>query len=116
MSGDDSLPTMSVKPHGQFDFGTAASVSGLNIDHCYSGVDGVAEIRWENRPLKLNIASNPQLPAAVVYVPEGGDVFCFEPVSHINNALNLIGQLPTMPVLEPGETNETTITLQASPR
>lgn len=116
MSGDDALPTMAVEPRGQFDFQTGGPVAGRNIDHCYSGIAGVAEVTWADRPLRLHIASNPQLPAAVVYVPEGGDAFCFEPVPHINNALNLPGQMPAMPVLQPGETTETTMILQASPK
>jgi aldose 1-epimerase len=113
MTGDDALPTINVKPRGQFDFGTAGSVSGRNIDHCYSGVEGGAAITWENRSRCLHIATHPPLPAAVVYIPEGGDAFCFEPVPHINNALNLPCQTPAMPVLQPGETRETTLTLQA---
>jgi aldose 1-epimerase len=114
MSGQDSLPTNAVKPQGQFDFEAAGDVSGRNVDHCYSGINGAAEIRWADRPLRLQISSSPQLPAAVVYVPEGGDAFCFEPVPHINNALNLPGQTPAMPILQPGETTETTITFQVS--
>lgn len=114
MSGEDSLPTAAVEPRGQFDFQATGPVSGRSIDHCYSGIDGVAVITWADRPLRLHIASNPQLPAAVIYIPEGGDAFCFEPVPHVNNALNLPGQTPAMPILQPGETSETTIILQAS--
>jgi aldose 1-epimerase len=114
MSGDNSLPTIAVKPRGQFDFQTVGPVSGRNIDHCYGGVQGGTVISWASRPLRLHIATHPALPAAVVYIPEDGDAFCFEPVPHINNALNLPGQMPGMPVLQPGETRETTLILQAS--
>ena len=116
MAGPDALPTTPLVPDGQFDFGTPAPVQGRDIDHCYAGVAGPARIGWSGRPLALEIASTPQLEAAVVYVPPGGDAFCFEPVPHINNALNLPGHAPAMPVIAPGDAFETTITLTAIPQ
>lgn len=112
MVGDDALPSASVTPHGQFDFSTSNPVSGRSIDHCYAGVEGPAVIDWADRLLGLEICSSPQMPAAVVYVPDGGDTFCFEPVPHINNALNLPGERPAMPVLAPNETTETIMTFR----
>jgi aldose 1-epimerase len=41
--------------------------------------------------------------AAVVYERKGGNAFCFEPVPHINNALNRPGDLPAMPKVQPGK-------------
>jgi aldose 1-epimerase len=116
MSGEDSLPTKPLLPSGPYDFRTPAPVEGRDVDHCYAGVSGPARIMWSDRPLALEIASSPQLPAAVVYVPKGGDAFCFEPVPHINNALNLPGNAPAMPVIAPGEAFETTITFTAVPK
>ncbi len=114
MSGQDRLPTEAVIPRGQFDFGTASPVAGRNIDNCYDGVTGPSVISWAGRPQRLEIASSPPLPAAVVFVPEDGDAFCFEPVPHTNNAVNMPPQTAAMPVLAAGETSETIVTFKAS--
>jgi aldose 1-epimerase len=116
MSGDDALPTEPISPHGAFDFSAPAPVEGRTIDHCYAGIAGPARISWADRPLALEIESFPQLGAAVVYIPQGGDAFCFEPVPHINNALNLAGHHPAMPVIAAGDAFETRITFRATPK
>jgi aldose 1-epimerase len=116
MSGPDALPTVRVAPAGPFDFSAGAMVAGRDIDHCYAGITGSATIGWLDRPFQLKIETSPQLPSAVVYIPEGGGAFCFEPVPHINNALNLPGEEPAMPVVSPGETTETILTLRALPQ
>ncbi len=107
MSGADNLPTEAVAVSGQFDFADMAPVKGRDIDHCYTGYSGQTQIAWVGRPHGLNIIST--LPAAVVYVPAGGDAFCFEPVPHINNALNMPGHEPAMPLVAPGEAYRATI-------
>ncbi len=114
MAGHDNLPTFSQQVSGAFDFRTAARVAGRSIDHCYSGLSGSAQIIWLDRPLALEIMS--PLPAAVVYVPLGGDAFCFEPVPHVNNALNMPGADPGMPIVAPGSSFETSVMFRAVPK
>jgi aldose 1-epimerase len=116
MIGDDGLPSAPVAPAGQFDFATIGAVQGRNIDHCYAGVSGCTRIEWTGRPFGLELSSSPQMEAAVIYIPIGGDAFCFEPVPHINNALHLPGHAPTMPVVDVGGVFETTIEMKAVPR
>lgn len=111
MSGADGLPTHSETPSGNFDFSKGECVEGKNIDHCYSGWNNEARIIWQGRPLGLVITSN--MPAAVVYIPKGDEAFCFEPVPHINNALNRPNDEPQMPVIQPGSSYRATITLAA---
>jgi aldose 1-epimerase len=111
MSGDDALPTKAVAPAGQYDFSNGGTVTGRSIDHCYAGWGGSARIAWAGRPFALEISAD--MAAAVVYVPLGGSAFCFEPVPHINNALNRPGQSPGMPVVGPGNNFTSTIRLQA---
>jgi aldose 1-epimerase len=110
MSGDNNLPTNAVTPSGQFAFDIEALVEGRDIDHCYAGWSGRTRIRWAGRPHALEIVS--AMRAAVVYIPKGSDAFCFEPVPHINNALNMRGEEPAMPIIAPGQTYRTTIGLQ----
>ena len=111
MTGDDGLPSHPIAPEGQFDFSAGGQIEGRNIDHCYAGIAGPAQMSWEGRPLRLEIGSS--LPAVVVYVPKRGASFCFEPVPHINNALNLLGHAPAMPIIAPGERFEATIEFKA---
>jgi aldose 1-epimerase len=100
-NGDDGLPDFAETPQNAFDFMNDAPVTGRILDNGYAGWDGKASIRWDDRLLHLDIVSN--MRAAVVYIPQGKSYFCFEPVPHINNALNLPGQAPAMPSMAPGE-------------
>ena len=97
-----------------FDFSGDGVLAGRDIDHCYAGWDGQACISWDGRPMMLNIISD--MAAAVVYVPKGGDAFCFEPVPHINNALNRPDDILPMPTIAPGESFTATIQLRAVPK
>lgn len=60
-----------------------ADVAVLDLDHCFDGWRGPARIRDE----KLSLRLTSSLSRVVVYTPRGGDHFCVEPVSHVNNAL-----------------------------
>lgn len=112
-TGDDNLPKRPEKPVGQFDFADGARVQGRVLDNGYGQWDGEAQIRWSDQPMLLDIISD--MSAAVVYIPEGGDSFCFEPVPHIINALNLPEYGPQMAVVAPGETFKAAIDFQTRP-
>jgi aldose 1-epimerase len=112
MNGDDMLPTRPAPCSDMFDFSHDGALDGRTVDHCFAGWDGMARIAWEGRPRALRITSD--LPAAVVYVPEGGDRFCFEPVPHSNNALNRVDADPPMPVVAPGAGFEASIRFEAA--
>jgi aldose 1-epimerase len=102
--GDDSLPSERVAPSGKFDYSQATPVEGGDIDHCFTGWSGSAYIAWPEKPLALEISGSLTLPCAVIYIRHAAEGFCFEPVPHINNALNLREHEPAMPVVAPGET------------
>ncbi len=112
-SGKDGLPDYAETPNGKFDFSNEALVEDRILDNCYADWDGQAIIRWAQRPLMLQMSAN--MSAAVVYIPADGDSFCFEPVPHINNALNLTGHRPAMPVVEPGACFDAIIEMKAIP-
>jgi aldose 1-epimerase len=111
MSGDEGLPTDVATPGVQYGFGTMGAIEGRNIDHCYAGWSGQTRIEWAERKYALEIIS--PMRAAIVYIPKGGDAFCFEPVPHINNALNMPGEEPAMPVIAPGEAYRSVIEFRA---
>lgn len=65
--------------------GIDADVAWLDYDHCFTGWQGAARLRDELFALKLTSS----LERLVVYTPPLRDYYCVEPVSHVNNALNL---------------------------
>jgi aldose 1-epimerase len=111
MNGENMLPTQAVVPAGPLDFSTTVWLGRHEVDHCYAGWDGRARIVWRGRLLGLDITSD--MSAAIVYIPALGSSFCFEPVPHVNNALNLPNADPGMPVIEAGGTFRSNIKLTA---
>jgi aldose 1-epimerase len=116
MSGPDALPREAIVPDGSFDFSTPAPVVGRNVDHCYTGVMRPAKIVWADRSYGLDIVASENLPAAVVYIPANGGAFCYEPVPHLNNALNMAGNQAPMPVVAPKESFRSRIDFVVRPR
>jgi aldose 1-epimerase len=111
--GDDGLPSELVKPAGPFDFSKGSAAENTDIDHCFTGWNGVAIIAWQDRPQALGITASRELTSAVVYIRRELDAFCFEPVAHINNALNRDDRESSMPVIAPGESFEASIRFRA---
>lgn len=98
----DGLPVHAETPGPAEDFRGGRAVAATDLDNGYDGWSGLAGIAWAGRRLELSITSD--LPCAVVYTPAGAAYFCFEPVPHSNDALNLGGRGQAMPVAAPGET------------
>jgi len=71
-----------------WNFNQSRSVRGANADNCFTGYKGQAEIEWPEKRFRLKIQADNIMQFAVLYVPEGEDFFCFEPVSHMNDAAN----------------------------
>lgn len=100
--GADGLPGRRAEPFGQFDFSGGRSVEQVQIDHCYTGWNGRARIAWPGKRRALEITASRGLSNAVIYIQPDLDAFCFEPVAHLNDALNRPGQESAMPVVAPG--------------
>jgi aldose 1-epimerase len=89
LSDARTLPRERVPVPDAWDLGRAPRVADLDLDHCFGGWDGRAVIHWPETDLRLSIDAEPPFGHLVVYVPPGADFFCVEPVSHVNDALNL---------------------------
>ncbi|HJS12665.1 aldose 1-epimerase [Sphingopyxis sp.] len=111
LAGADQLPLRAIASDTATDFAAGRAIAGCESDNCYDGWDGRAAIWWDDRPLGLTILSD--LSCAVVYTPADARFFCFEPVPHGNNALNLGGAGQPMPVAAPGETIRARIAFDA---
>ncbi|MED5620801.1 aldose 1-epimerase [Ideonella sp. BN130291] len=79
-AGDTKLPTRRVPQPG-----IDADVAHLDFDHCFDGWTGAARIRDEQ--LSLRLAAS--LDRLVVFTPPHEPFFAVEPVSHVNNAINM---------------------------
>lgn len=81
--------------------GLHGTVGDMAWDHCFDGWDGQALIDMGDG-LRLRLASD--LNRAVVFTPPGRDIFCIEPVSHVNDALHAADALSRgLRILSPGD-------------
>ena len=106
--GTDKLPT-----HRSPSAGLDADCATLDVDHCFDGWHG--SVLLHDALLRVRISS--ALTRLVVFTNATRDFVAIEPVSHVNNALNLAGHPGTRPqdlgiqVLAPGETLSASMTL-----
>ena len=80
------------------------------MDHCFGGWDGRAEVHWPETGIRLRIEAEPLFGHLVIYIPAGREIFCVEPVSHVNDGFNLAGRGVAdtgVRILVPGETLRT---------
>ena len=112
----NGLPAELVKPAGSFDFSKGSAVEQADVDHCFSGWSRAAYITWPDKPLALEITASTALPCVVVYSTRELDEFCFEPVAHVNNALNRQDGESAMPVVAPGGSFSASIRFRAIKR
>lgn len=89
LSGEDWLPVRHVPAPPAWQFGVAYPLPDTLVNHAFSGWSGRAAVVWERRRLSLSISANTNY--YVLYTPQGKDFFCFEPVDHPINAVNLSG-------------------------
>ena len=103
MADEEVLPTERMSPPGSYDLSKTKPLKSANLDHCYEGV-GSAHITWSNSPLKLTIISSDNLSRAAVYTAHSDNCFCFEPISHTHNAINMDdSEAEGLVFLQPGE-------------
>jgi aldose 1-epimerase len=106
------IPARRVSLPAAWDFAQGQRLAPLDLDHCFGGWDGRAELHWPEKDLTVVIEATPPLRHLVIYVPPGQDFFCLEPVSHVNDGFNLLerGVEDTgVHVLAPGQTLAGTI-------
>lgn len=103
LCGDDWLPVRHVPAPPAWQFGVAYPMPSTLVNNAFTGWSGRTSVMWPNRRLSLTISANTDY--YVLYAPPGEDYFCFEPVDHPINAVNLPGggEANGMTVLEPGE-------------
>jgi aldose 1-epimerase len=98
--GPDKLPTIRSASKG-----IDGDCGRLDVDHCFDGWSGVATLHDDL--LTTTIRSN--LRRVVVFTTPSRDTIAIEPVSHVNNAINLVAagadaDTLGLHTLQPGET------------
>ena len=101
-SGQDLIPTALNALSTPQDFETGKRVQSASLDNCFEGWAGSADVTWSDRDDIMTLSASPLFSRLVVYMDPQNDFFCLEPVSHVNNALNM--DAPYGPqTLAPGE-------------
>jgi len=104
---DVQLPTRPAAHNG-----IDADIAQLRFDHCFDGWQGLAQIRDE----RFSLALRSSLRHLVVYTPQDKDYFCVEPVSHVNNAIQMVDPLQHgLVTLNPDATTDAWMTLDVTP-
>ncbi|MDI1274715.1 aldose 1-epimerase [Polaromonas sp.] len=109
---EEKLPT-----HRQPAHGLDVDCASLDVDHCFDGWNGVVHLHDEK--MHTRITSN--LRRLVVFTNPKRDFVAIEPVSHVNNAVNLLqagaGQADELgiQVLAPGESISAHMSIQVEP-
>lgn len=109
--GPDKLPTGRV-PTGGLD----AECETLDVDHCFDGWDGVVQLR--DAVMQVHVRSD--LTRLVVFTNATRPFVAIEPVSHVNNAMQLqaggaAGEDLGIRVLQPGETMVAQMAIEVEP-
>jgi aldose 1-epimerase len=99
----DWLPVRHVPAPPAWTFGVAYPLPDALVNHAFTQWSGRACVVWPRKRLSVTIAADADY--YVLYTPPGEDFFCFEPVDHPINAVNLPGGAGEhgMTVLAPGE-------------
>ena len=107
--GPDMLPTQRKAAHG-----LDADCAFLDVDNCYDGWNGIVHLRDE----LLHTRITSKLSRLVVYTNDTRDYIAIEPVSHVNNALNMLEAHAGKPedlgvcILQPGQSLSATMTIE----
>lgn len=88
-SGPDLLPTQLIEVPNEHVNNLLQRIADRTIDNSFVGWNGLARVTWPERQLSLTIRTSPPLRHFVLYAPVAAPFFCFEPMTHPINAINL---------------------------
>lgn len=85
LTDGDALPTKQVQTPPEYNFEPVRAVSAVELDHGFTGWNGVAFLRWPQYTLAVRA---PDCKFLHVYAPAARDFFCIEPQTAPPGALN----------------------------
>jgi len=102
-NGEDHLPSQATPLPEEWNFSSPRPLGEPGLDNCFASWSGRAEIAWPAAGRGLSLMADRCFGHAVVYTPPRAADFAFEPVSHMNDAINRLDQPDNgLVVLEPG--------------
>ena len=116
-TGRWEMDALKLPTHRSTSSGITAVCAGLDVDHCFDGWSGVLDLQDDQ--LRTRMTSN--MTRLVVFTNAAQDCIAIEPVSHVNNAINLMAQGVAsaealgVQVLQPGESMTREMTIQIEP-
>jgi aldose 1-epimerase len=93
-----ALPVAEAPTPMAWGFEPGRIVNTIPLDHCFSGWDGIARLRWPDRTVTVRATDCHWLQ---IYAPAGKDFFCLEPQTAASGALGR--NPPQLNVIAPGE-------------
>lgn len=116
----EGLPLRRIPPaqDARFDAGPWRPVHGLELDHCFAGWRGVAELRRPQAGLNLRLCASADQGHLQVFRPPGQGWVCVEPVSHAAGAFSLAdlqGEEHGARLLAPGATMHSWMEIAVEP-
>ena len=105
------LPESRVAVPPAFDFTSMRAVDALDVDNCFDGWGRGAVIEWPERKWGMALEASKAFGHLVVFTGPGRNAIAVEPVSHVNNALNLAAVRNDTGLVDlgPGDTLEGTV-------
>jgi aldose 1-epimerase len=110
LSGADPMPTRHANDFPvSWDLNGGINVNGTLVDNAFTGWAGHASIHYPDKNLKITMrvpdvqGNKKQEGFCLLYRPEQGSAFCFEPVTHPIDAFHVPGK-PGLVTLNQGET------------
>lgn len=88
LNDDNNLPNEEIITPEKWDYRSFRAPIPSSVDNCFTHWSGEAAVRWPHRGVRATLTSD--APNAVFFIPGAErNVVAIEPVSHINNAINL---------------------------
>ena len=84
-----SLPQARTPVPPEWNFTTRRAVGELTVDNCFAGWSREALLVWPERGWSLRLAASDVFGHLVAFTAPGRESIALEPVSHVNNAVNL---------------------------
>ena len=111
------LPMSRTEVPAEWDFGTPRPIADLAVDNCFAGWSHTADIVWPEIGWGLALAAPERFGHLVVYTSPARDSIAVEPITHVNNAVNLAADHADtgLVVLAPGATLDGGFTLTPYP-
>jgi aldose 1-epimerase len=105
LSGVDGLPVAREAVGGGWEFDAGRLLGAAEIDNCYAGWGGDAELSLPEEGLIVSISARPPMDHLQLYTPAECDYFGLEPVSNMPDAVNRMEDVADqgLVVLAPGE-------------